>query len=190
MRMAVHENVGFDFQRIAHDAFRRMAAAVDLWLQAFDNDAPAAEIGRGPGNRMTLRRPVRLKRSLAAPGMKEAKFQWLKDKRPAGFETHGDPARRLVDKRPKQPACLAQEASGLHRQGSQGIGVEHHQEGFVRGERVAAGEAKKRHTLAAGRANPPDRHLDIEPGMSCAQRVESGNVFAQIQARRAPSIRL
>src|SRR4029077_2222042 len=121
MHMAVHENVGFDFQHIAHDAFRRMAAAGDLWFRAFDNDAPAAEIGRGPGNRMTLRRPVRLKRSLAAPGMKEAKFQWLKDKRPAGFETHGDPPRRLVDKRPKQPACLAQEASGLYRQGSQGI---------------------------------------------------------------------
>jgi hypothetical protein len=188
--MAVHENVGFDFQHIAHDAFRRMAAAVDLWRQAFDNDAPAAEIGRRPGHRMTLRRPVRLKRALVAPGMKEAKFQWFKDKRPAGFQTHGDPERSLVDKRPKQPTCLAQETSGLNRQGPRGIGIEHQQEGLVRGERVAAGEAKKRHTLAAGRADPPDGRLDIEPGMLCAQHVESGNVFAQIQARHPPSIRI
>src|SRR5260370_35155225 len=51
MRMAVHENVGFDFQRIAHDAFRRMAAPDDLGLLAFYHDSPAAACSREPGHK-------------------------------------------------------------------------------------------------------------------------------------------
>src|ERR1700757_4399467 len=91
MHMAVHENVGFDFQRIAHDAFRRMAAAVDLWLQAFDNDAPAPEIGRGPGNQKPLPRPSRLKR----PSPRRAR----KKRRSSGSKTSGRPGSKPMGTR-------------------------------------------------------------------------------------------
>ena len=183
--VTVAEDVGLDLDHVAHHPLDRMAATVELRLDALDHDAVGGELqkallARLRGGLGEPRRHLARGQRLAA---EHAQLQRLERDRLAGLEGRRRNVGRDILELADPPADLAEQRPGIDPPGAPGVRVDQGDRGIVGGRQIAAREAQKPDHRRVRRGDLLLPALDVERRRRRLHAVDLGDEAGEVDAR-------